>query len=454
MNLNDMLKNAYSYGADPKGSNAKKSEFKKVSIPVFPTVKKEESRPEVNPGGPKVQKNPVSDSFKTIRRDKPSGTTVSGAFSSSTPASRSFGTEKPFTKVNKQISDILTNNPKGLIKVLVATETKDGTESMYRRVAKFLLLIGENEAAKILPHLSEEQIEKIVPEIATIRSVESDEAEEILNEFKGLIEKSREDGGVSTARNILEKAFGSEKAESLLEKAVPFTAGKPFEYLYEADNEKIIQLLSDESPAVQTLVLSYLPPKKSAAVIQSMKEENRKDVILRLAKLKEINPEVLKRVDQSMHEKNNALVTEKSDHIDGRSSLAQILKQMSPDAEEKLMATLSSSDPELGADLRDRLFTQEDIINADDRYLQNYLRGMSDGDIAVLIAGKDDEFRKKILHNVSQNRSGAILEEEQVRKPIRKSDAEKITSAFFASLRRAWEDGELIIKGRDSEIYV
>jgi len=185
-----------------------------------------------------------------------------------------------------------------------------------------------------------------------------------------------------------------------------------------------------------------------------MKEEDRKEVILRLAKLKEINPEILKRVDQSMHEKNNALVTEKSDHIDGRSSLAQILKQMSPDAEEKLMNTLSASDPELGADLRERLFTQEDILNADDRYLQNYLRGMSDEEMAFLIAGKSDEFRKKILHNVSQNRSGAVLEEEQVKKPMRKSDCEKITSAFFSAMRRAWENGELIIKGRDNEIYV
>ncbi|MBQ7158559.1 MAG: flagellar motor switch protein FliG [Treponema sp.] len=342
----------------------------------------------------------------------------------------------------------------GLLKVPVAPREADGKESVYRRVAKFLLLIGENEAAKIMPHLTEEQIEKIVPELASIRRVEPEEAESILAEFQSLVQKSREDGGVETARSMLEKAFGAEKAGALIEKSVPFADGKPFEYLAEADAEKVGLLLKDESGAVRALVLSYLQPKVSAAVITALPDEEKKDVVMRLAKLKQISPEVVKRVDSAMREKLNSLVVEKSDSIDGRNALAQILKQMSPENEDSILSRLSSQDPDLGADLRERLFTSEDILNADDRYLQNLLRTMSDTDLAYLIAGKDDDFRRKILHNVSQNRAGIILDEEQAKKPMLRSDCEKITSQFFSTLRRAWEDGELIIKGRDDEIYV
>ncbi|MDE6351168.1 MAG: flagellar motor switch protein FliG, partial [Treponemataceae bacterium] len=98
----------------------------------------------------------------------------------------------------------------GLLKV--PARTADGKESVYRRVAKFLLLIGENEAAKIMPHLGEAQIEKIVPELASIRRVDPEEAAAILAEFQSLMQKAREDGGVETARAMLEKAFGAEKA--------------------------------------------------------------------------------------------------------------------------------------------------------------------------------------------------------------------------------------------------
>ncbi len=342
----------------------------------------------------------------------------------------------------------------GLLKVPVQPPAADGKESVYRRVAKFLLLIGENEAAKIMPHLTEEQIEKIVPELASIRRVEPEEAESILAEFQSLVQKSREDGGVETARTMLEKAFGAEKAASLLEKSVPFADGKPFEYLAEANAEKIGLLLKDEGGAVRALVLSYLQPKVSAAVITALPDDEKKDVVMRLAHLKQISPEVVKRVDAAMHEKLNNLVVEKSDSIDGRNALAQILKQMSPENEDAILSRLSSQDPDLGADLRERLFTADDILHADDRYLQNLLHSMSDTDLAFLIAGKDDDFRKKILHNVSQNRAGIILDEEQAKKPMLRSDCEKITSQFFSTLRRAWEDGQLIIKGRDDEIYV
>ncbi|MDY2843469.1 MAG: flagellar motor switch protein FliG [Treponema sp.] len=342
----------------------------------------------------------------------------------------------------------------GLLKVPETKRELDGRDNVYRRVAKFLLLIGVDEAAKILPHLSESQTEKIIPEIATIRTISSDEAESILEEFKGLFDKARSKGGIETAKIILDKAFGEKKADELLEKVEPYAGGKPFEYLSETDAERVSILLKDESNPVRALVLSYLKPKTAAAVISAMDDESKKDVILRLAKLKEVNPDIVKRVDKAMQEKMNALATSKSDKIDGKSTLAQILKRMSPEAEEGILNQLSESDPNLGADLRERLFTIEDILNADDKYLQKYLVEADEEDLAYLIAGKDDDFRNKILKNVSENKRKLILETEDFLKLMRKSDCEKATSKFFSAMRRAYEDGKLYIKGRDDEIYV
>ena len=306
----------------------------------------------------------------------------------------------------------------GLIKVPEQPREKDGKENIYRRVAKFLMLIGVDEAAKILPHLTDEQTEKIIPEIASIRYVEPDEAKEILEEFQGLVKQAREEGGIDTARTILEKAFGTHKADVILEKTASQISGKPFEYLAEADSERVSFLLKDESNAVKALVLSYLNPKVSAQVINGMETEDKKDVVMRLAKLTKISPEIVQRVDKALQEKMNHLATSKSDSIDGKNILAQILKRMSPEAEEGILANLAEADSALGEDLRERLFTTEDIINADDRFIQDKLRDMDEEEIAYLIASKAEDFRAKILDNVSENRRKSILETEKFLYPM------------------------------------
>lgn len=370
------------------------------------------------------------------------------------------------TNITKPVFESINNHPVltaavdalkngGLIKVTTDDQKQtDGQDSIVRRVAKFLVLIGTDEAAKILPHLSPEQTEKIVMEMATIRYVAPEEAVVILKEFENLVEKSRESGGVETARSILEKAFGPQKASELLDRAVPFKSGKPFEYLSEADSEKVSVLLKDESVPVVAMVLSQLDPKVSAGVINGMEEELKKEVIVRLAKMQKIDASILQAVDKKMEEKFNKLNIEKSDVLDGKNTLAQILKRMSPEAEEKILNSLSEQDADLGKDLRERLFTVEDIVNADDKYVQEILRDMEDRDCALLIAGKNDDFRSKVLQNVSSNRAREILDYEEYNKPFLRSDVEKITSQFFSVLRRAWEDGKLFIKGRDEEIYV
>ena len=342
----------------------------------------------------------------------------------------------------------------GLVKVPVEEPAEEGKDSVYRRVAKFLLLIGEDEAAKILPHLSEKQIEKIIPEIASIRSVSDEEAVVIMEEFNTLLENAKQSGGPETAREMLTKAYGKDRANEMLKKAMPAQTKKPFEYLDDEETEKISLLLKDENVGVKSLVLSHLAPQKAAAVIKAMDEDSRKEVVLRLAKMEPVSPEILKRVDHAMYEKSKTVTTEKAENIDGRNALAQILKKMDSGAESDILKSLSAEDPDLGYDLKKRLFTLEDVIAADDKFVQAQLRELSDEDIAYLIAAKTDEFRSKILDNISNSRRNEVLEQEEILKPMRRSTCEDITNKFVGVLRRAYEDGNLIIKGRNEEAYI
>lgn len=362
------------------------------------------------------------------------------------PAPKKTFTPDPQVKV---AAEALTNG--GLIKV---PAPEAGKEDVYRRVAKFLILIGVDQAALVLKHLSQEETEKIIPEITTVRGIDPDEALNILEEFDSLIERVKEGGGTHTAQNILEKAFGKQRAQDLMDRLAIEEEYKPFNYLADKQADRILELLKEESNLVRALVFSYLPPQKAADVIKMLKPEDKKEVVLHLAKNRKVAPEVLRSVDKTIHEKSLSQVEVKTNSIDGKSVLAEILKKMDFKAEQDIITSLKDENPKLGDELQEKLFTIDDVINSDDRYIQNYLRELTDTDIAYLIADKNDEFRAKIFDNMSTGRGDAVREEEEVHKPMLKKDCAEITQKFFSHLRHAWESGELIIKGRDDEIYV
>ena len=441
MNLNDIRANAYKNGARKGERSADESTMKAAGM----QVPNEEDSVRLSQSATGSGSNKP---FEGVNRK------IANIFSESKTLSKQAALQNARngnTSGNEGLSRAADTLKKGgLLKI---PESSSG-DSVYRRVAKFLLIIGVDEAAKVMRHLTEAQTEKIIPEIASIRSVDPKEASEILSEFEGLLKQARQSGGADIAREMLEKAYGAEKAESMLQKAVSLSGGKPFEYLNTADDERVYFLLKDESPAVQALVLSRIKPEKAAAVIAKMDVDVKRDVISRLAKMQPISPDVLARTDKAIYEKSLSIAAEKAESIDGKNALAEILRRMPLASEDEIIETISGEDADLANDIRKRLFTLEDVEKSDDRFIQELLRSMSEKEVAYLIAGKPELFRKKILYNVSKGRGDTVLEEEQLAKPMLKRDCDDVTGKFLGAMRSAYEQGKFKIDGRDDGEYV
>lgn len=329
-------------------------------------------------------------------------------------------------------------------------KTTAGEDSKYRRVAKFLILIGREEASQILSKLDIDQVEQISKEISSIRGIGKEEAAEIFEEFKSLLSagyhlSGAASGGIGAARQILYAAFGSEKGESFLRKAVPESIENPFDFLEEFSGEQTAFLLKDESPAVTALVLSRLPAKLSAACLEMMNPIRKLDVVKRIAHLSETLPEVLERVAQGLKDKAHTIGKIEGDSIDGVSALTAILKHTDVSFGEKILYELEENDPELSQDIKERLHTLEDIIKADDKPLQLHLRGMSDKDIALLLKGKSEEFTQKILSNLSSNRKTLIQEEMEIMGPALKRDVDAAAKAFLNWFRNGLNEGRIVL---------
>jgi flagellar motor switch protein FliG len=336
-------------------------------------------------------------------------------------------------------------------------KTAPEPESKYRRVAKFLILIGGEDAAKILSGLEPDQVEAVAGEIASIRGITGEEAEAVFEEFRSLLAASYGYGGVSAggeeaARRLLYAAFGPERGEGFLRKALPRIRDKPFDFLADFSGEQIGLLFREESPAAAALVLSRLPPGQSAAALACVAPERKLEIVRRIAHPSQVSPEVLDRVAAALREKARTISHAggaAGPGVDGRNALAAILKHSDLSFGDRLLTELESEDPELSRDLKERIYTPGDVVRAEDKPIQEKLRTLEDRDIVLLLKNRSEDFVEKILSNVSANRRDSIREEEALTGPVPKREADEAVRDFMTWFREAREEGRIAFLDED-----
>lgn len=371
---------------------------------------------------------------------RPSSTSSSAPESAAgAPASRP-GAPRPAAEPSPAPNDSAA--PEGFIKT-------GPTESKYRKVAKFLFLVGKEEAAKILSKLDRPQVELVAKELATIKRVETAEAEVLLEQFRSLLASAADRGGVDAARSLLHAAFGPEKGESVLKKAVPEAAENPFAFLEDFEGDQVALLLKGEPAAVSSLVLSRMSPKSAAAAINAMDEASRLDVLKRIAKIGKVAPEVLERSAAALREKARQVGRQTGETVDGRSALAEILKYADSSLGDRLLEELEEDNPDLGRDIKERLFTLDDIVRVDDRSVQEKLRAMSDSEIALVLKGRRPAVAEKILSNISAQRRALVNDERAIQGPVPRSEADAAAREFLAWFRARKDEGRLVFMDDD-----
>ncbi|MCL2066918.1 MAG: flagellar motor switch protein FliG [Treponema sp.] len=331
------------------------------------------------------------------------------------------------------------------------SDGQEQPDSKYRRVAKFLILIGGEQAAGILAELDPDQIEKISKEIALIKVIKPDEGQEILEEFQNLFSMTcrysgLSRGGIEAARRILYAAMGPEKGEALLNKAVPVSRENLFSFLEEFTSEQLAMLIKEEAPQMAALILSRLPPKLSAGTISKLAPESKPEILKRIAHQGEVSPEVLEQVSAALKEKVRHISGGAKDFkIDGMQTLTAILKQGDYAFGDWIVNELEESHPAIGKDLKNSLYTLDDVIYTVDRPVQEKLKTMSDREIAILLKGRGNDFSDKLLSCVSANRRQLIREEGEILGAVPKRDCDAAASEFLAWFRLAREKGDIML---------
>lgn len=126
--------------------------------------------------------------------------------------------------------------------------------------------------------MKEEEIEQLTLEIANTSSVSPQTKEQVLNEFYEvcLAQQYIAEGGITYAKELLEKALGEDKARDVIGKLTASLQVRPFEFIRKTDSTQLLNFIQDEHPQTIALILSYLPAAQASSVVSALPPENRR----------------------------------------------------------------------------------------------------------------------------------------------------------------------------------
>ena len=335
----------------------------------------------------------------------------------------------------------------------VVREENSGKE----KAAMLLIALGPEKSAKIFKHLKEEEIEELTLEIANIRAVSSQMKEKVLEEFYQicLAQQYIAEGGITYARQILEKALGSEKALEVLNKLTVSLQVRPFDFVRKTDPSQLLNFIQNEHPQAIALILAYLRPSQAATVLASLPQEKQADVARRIALMDRTSPDIIKEVERVLEKKLSSLVTEDYTAVGGVDAIVEIINSVDRGTEKYIMETLEVEDTELAEEIKKKMFVFEDIITLDNRSIQRILREVDNNDLAIALKGAGEEVQNVIFANLSKRLATMIKEDMEYMGPVRLRDVEDAQQKIVNIIRKLEDVGEIVIsRGGGDEIIV
>lgn len=326
-----------------------------------------------------------------------------------------------------------------------------------QKAAILLVALGPDASANVFKHLNDEEIEELTLEIANMRAVEKEVKDMVLEEFYELCQAHDyiNQGGIEYAREVLEKAVGKERANSILERLTATLQVRPFDAIRRTDPAQLMNFIQGEHPQTIAMIMAYLQPEQAAKVLSYLSPDVQADVSNRIALMDRTSPDIVKEVETVLERKMSAIVSNEYATAGGIQSIVNILNFADRGTEKNILDRLEERDPELAEEIRKRMFVFEDIILLSDRAVQVVLRQVDTHDIALALKTASEDVTEKIFRNMSKRAAQMLKEDMEYMGPVRLREVEDAQQRIVNVIRQLEDSGEIIIaRGGEGEVIV
>ncbi|MGL4369446.1 MAG: flagellar motor switch protein FliG [Spirochaetota bacterium] len=338
----------------------------------------------------------------------------------------------------------------------MAQTAKKSSFTGRQKAAIFLVTIGSDVSSEIFKHLREDEIEQLTFEIARLDKVDSEDKDKVMMEFQELMmaQEFISNGGIDYAREVLERALGTQKAIDIVNRLTSSLQVRPFDFIRRTDPSHLLNFIQGEHPQTIALILAYLDPQKAASILSELRHEIQADVAKRIATMDRTSPDVLREVERVLERKLSTLASEDYTSAGGIDTVVEVLNNVDRGTEKIIIEALEEDDPELAEEIKKRMFVFEDIVLLDDRSIQKVLREVDTQDLAKALKGVDAEVQEKIFKNMSKRASSLLKEDMDFMGPVRLRDVEESQQKIVNIIRKLEESGDIVVARAGEEELV
>ena len=325
----------------------------------------------------------------------------------------------------------------------------------YIEKASILLLtIGEEAAAKILQQLGPKEVQRIGTSMANLTDVKR---ERVIAVFDSFISELTNTTGFGIGadnylRNVLTRALGEEKATGIIDRILLGGNTQGLETLKWMDARAISDVIKQEHPQIQAIVIAYLEGDLSAEVLSYLPENMRLDVIVRVAKLDTVQPDALNELNNILERQFSGGSSAQKRRIGGAKVAADIMTNLEGSVEKNLMKSLTEFDKDMAENIQDLMFVFSNLMDVDDRGIQSILRDIPNDLLLIALKGADEDLRQKIFNNMSVRAAELLRDDLEVLGPTRLSDVESAQREILNIARQKANDGEIILGGSGEKL--
>jgi flagellar motor switch protein FliG len=320
------------------------------------------------------------------------------------------------------------------------------------KAAIFLLFIGPEATSKVFDHLDDEEIKKIGQSMAGLGHVSRPVIDKVMNEFTSMTDPSSGffSQGEEFVKKVLEKSLGPQKAEVLMQELYS-SRGEMVDILANMDGKTIANFLSQEHPQTIAVILAKLKPKQTGEVIAFLPQEMQADVIMRIADVDQVSPEILSEIDDVIKREFTSMGGVQRFKVGGVEKVVEVFSHLDRSREKQILDSLDVLNPPLAEIIRKHLFTFEDIFCLDERSIQMIMREVSTETLTLSLKTCTDELKEKIFRNISSRAAELIKEDLDVMGPVRLKDVEKAQTEIVKVAAKLEEEGTIVIAGRGGD---
>ena len=325
-----------------------------------------------------------------------------------------------------------------------------------QKSAILMMLLGEDEASEILKNLTPKEVQHLGAAMYSVQGLSQDAVNAVLDEFLTTMKEqtSLGLGAGNYIRNVLTKALGDDKAQSVLSRITPASSDRPIEILDWMDARSISELIVDEHPQIIALVISYLESALGADVLMLLPEDAQPEVIARIATLQTVQPEALRELEEVMQRKFKSNTSLRASQVGGVKAAGNIMNFTQQNSEARIMKVIGKNDKDLMQAIMESMFVFENLIMSDEKSLQVLLRSVNTEDLVLALKGADEQLREKLFSCMSSRAAANIMDEMDALGPVRLTEVQEAQKAIINVARRLSDEGTIVLAGRGGDDFV